>query len=241
MLIMDPPSNWNTATDAVNNAADVDLYRDENSAIFFPRVNMPDAKKDNRLQEFAPCGVVSGIFARTDANRGVWKAPAGIEAKMTGVRSLTHKSTDGENGQLNPLGINCLRNFPVIGNVVWGSRTLEGADQLASEWKYIPVRRLALYIEETLYRNTQWVVFEPNDNPLWAQIRLNIGAFMHGLFRQGAFKGSSPKNAYLVKCDSETTTQADIDRGIVNILVGFAPLKPAEFVIIKISQMAGQN
>jgi hypothetical protein len=124
--------------------------------------------------------------------------------------------------------------------VVWGSRTLDGADQLASEWKYIPVRRMALFIEESLYRGSKWVVFEPNDEPLWAQIRLNFGAFMHNLFRQGAFQGSTPREAYFVKCDKETTTQNDIDRGIVNILVGFAPLKPAEFVMIKLSQIAGQ-
>jgi len=156
------------------------------------------------------------------------------------VRELSYKLTDGENGQLNPIGVNCLRTFPVIGNVVWGARTLEGADLLASEWKYVPVRRLALFIEESLYRGTQWVVFEPNDEPLWAQIRLNVGAFMHNLFRQGAFQGTSPREAYFVKCDGETTTQNDIDLGIVNILVGFAPLKPAEFVIIKIQQIAGE-
>jgi Bacteriophage tail sheath protein len=153
---------------------------------------------------------------------------------------LTVKLTDGENGQLNPLAVNCLRAFPVIGRVVWGARTLRGADQLASEWKYLPVRRLALFIEESLFRGTQWVVFEPNDEPLWAQIRLNVGAFMQGLFRQGAFQGSSPREAYFVKCDKETTTQNDIDQGIVNIVVGFAPLKPAEFVVIKIQQIAGQ-
>ena len=146
--------------------------------------------------------------------------------------------TDGENGKINPLGINALRTFPVAGNVVWGARTLEGADALASEWKYVPVRRLALYIEESLYRGTQWVVFEPNDEPLWSQIRLNLGAFMQDLFRQGAFQGISPREAYFVKCDKETTTQSDIDRGIVNILVGFAPLKPAEFVVLKIQQIA---
>jgi phage tail sheath protein FI len=137
--------------------------------------------------------------------------------------------------------VNCVRIFPVYGAISWGARTLRGADEMADEWKYIPVRRLALYIEESLYRGTKWVVFEPNDEPLWAQIRLNIGAFMHSLFRQGAFQGSSPAEAYLVKCDKETTTQDDINRGIVNILVGFAPLKPTEFVILKIQQLAGQE
>jgi phage tail sheath protein FI len=180
------------------------------------------------------------VYARIDASRGVWKAPAGTEASVRGVQALEYRLTDAENGILNPLGINCLRTFPIFGNVCWGGRTLEGADQLASEWKYIPVRRTALYIEESLYRGTTWVVFEPNDEPLWAQIRLNVGAFMHDLFRQGAFQGTTPQQAYFVKCDKETTTQNDIDRGVVNIVVGFAPLKPAEFVIIQIQQIAGQ-
>lgn len=124
--------------------------------------------------------------------------------------------------------------------MVWGARTLRGADRLADEWKYIPVRRTALFIEESLYRGTQWVVFEPNDEPLWAQIRLNVGAFLHNLFRLGAFQGSTPKDAYFVKCDKETTNQTDINAGIVNVVVGFAPLKPAEFVVIKLQQIAGQ-
>jgi phage tail sheath protein FI len=183
---------------------------------------------------------VAGIYARTDAARGVWKAPAGTEARLTGVQKLDVPLTDPENGALNLLGINCLRTFPVYGPVVWGDRTLEGADALASEWKYVPVRRFALFLEESLYRGTKWVVFEPNDEPLWAQIRLNVGAFMQNLFRQGAFQGQTPREAYFVKCDKETTTQTDINLGIVNILVGFAPLKPAEFVIIKIQQIAGQ-
>jgi hypothetical protein len=170
----------------------------------------------------------------------VWKAPAGTDASLSGVQQLEYNVIDGENGVLNPLAINALRTFPVFGPICWGARTLYGADQLADDYKYIPVRRLALYMEESLFRGTQWVVFEPNDTPLWAQIRLNVGSFMQDLFVQGAFQGSTPQQAYFVKCDSETTTQNDIDNGIVNIVVGFAPLKPAEFVIIQIQQMAGQ-
>jgi phage tail sheath protein FI len=210
------------------------------AALYFPTLTQPNPLHDNQLEEFAPCGAVAGIIARTDAQRGVWKAPAGQEASLVGVPQLTVALGDGDNGELNPLGINCLRALPAAGRVVWGARTLEGNDRLASEWKYVPVRRTALFIEESLFRGTQWVVFEPNDEPLWAQIRLNLGAFMHNLFRQGAFQGVTPKDAYFVKCDKETTTQTDINLGIVNILVGFAPLKPAEFVVIKIQQMAGQ-
>jgi phage tail sheath protein FI len=242
MLIVDPPSTWTDVATAAGGMGSFGLSGDDarNAAIFFPRLRQPDPKQDNRVDEFVPCGVVAGVFARTDRQRGVWKAPAGLDASLSGVPELSLSMTDAENGQLNPLGLNCLRSFPVIGRVVWGSRTLRGADQLASEWKYVPVRRLALYIEESLYRGTQWVVFEPNDEPLWAQIRLNVGAFMQNLFRQGAFQGKTPQEAYFVKCDKETTTQNDINLGIVNIVVGFAPLKPAEFVIIQLQQMAGQ-
>jgi phage tail sheath protein FI len=244
MLIIDPPSPtvWKDVRDPQTGANSFDslgFTRLRNSAIYFPRVRIPDPLKENRLEDFAPGGVLAGIWARTDVVRGVFKAPAGLETAMVGVRELTVKLTDGENGQLNPLGFNCLRSFPVVGNVVWGARTLVGADLLADQWKYIPVRRTALFIEESLYRGTQFAVFEPNDEPLWAQLRLNIGAFMQDLFRKGAFQGSTPRDAYLVKCDKDTTTQNDIDKGIVNILVGFAPLKPAEFIILKIQQLAG--
>lgn len=246
LLIVDSPRGWDVAAAASN----ITTFRGaigslKNAAVYFPRLRLIDSLRDNQLEDFAPCGVMAGIMARTDANRGVWKAPAGIEANLGGVLGLSINGnpgnlTDGENGQLNPLGINCLRNLPAIGHVAWGARTLEGADALASQWKYVPVRRLALFIEESLFRGTQWVVFEPNDEPLWAQIRLNVGAFMHSLFIDGAFQGSTPKDAYFVKCSHETTTQTDIDNGVVNIEVGFAPLKPAEFVVIKIQQIALQ-
>jgi uncharacterized protein len=192
------------------------------------------------VRDFAPSGAIAGVIARTDLQRGVWKAPAGLEATINGVMGLGVKLTDAENGELNPLGVNCLRTMPAAGTVIWGARTMVGDDRLASQWKYLPVRRLALFIEESLYRGTQWAVFEPNDEPLWSQLRLNLGVFMHDLFRQGAFQGQSPKEAYFVQCDSTTTTQSDIDRGIVNVVVGFAPLKPAEFVVLYIQQIAGQ-
>ena len=240
MMLLDPPRKWTDKTKAlagiVGDVGDPDDY----AAVFFPRLKQSNPLKDRQVEEFVPCGAVAGVFARTDTNRGVWKAPAGLDATLVGVPQLSVPLTDAENGQLNPKGINCLRAMPPGGRVIWGSRTRRGDDILASEWKYIPVRRTALFIEESLFRGTQWVVFEPNDEPLWSQIRLNVGAFMHNLFRQGAFQGTTPREAYFVKCDKETTTQNDINLGIVNVLVGFAPLKPAEFVIIKIQQIAGQ-
>jgi phage tail sheath protein FI len=238
--LIDPPLDWRTKDDAKTKIADFPEARSKNAALYFPRLMQPNLLRENRIEAFAPCGAVAGVIARTDTQRGVWKAPAGLDSTLTGVPKLAVNLTDAENGELNPLGINCLRAFPAAGRVVWGSRTLRGADQLADEWKYLPVRRTALFIEESLYRGTQWVVFEPNDEPLWSQIRLNVGAFMQGLFRQGAFQGQSPRDAYFVKCDKETTTQADINLGIVNIAVGFAPLKPAEFVVIRLQQIAGQ-
>jgi uncharacterized protein len=245
LLLVDATRDWGQVDAAVNQ---IDTLRttlgDEtytrNAAIFFPQFRMPDPLKDNKITEFAPSGAIAGIFARTDVARGVWKAPAGTQAGFSGIQGFTVGMNDNENGRLNPLGVNCLRTFQVYGNLIWGSRTLAGSDRIGSDWKYIPVRRFALFLEESLYRGTQWVVFEPNDEPLWAQVRLNIGVFMHDLFRQGAFQGRSPSDAYYVKCDSESTTQSDINRGIINIEVGFAPLKPAEFVIIKIRQIAGK-
>jgi uncharacterized protein len=247
MLIVDPPAAWSAnkataASVAVAGLAGLGLTGTfaRNAALYFPRVIEADPNRQGQLDTFAPSGMIAGVMARTDAQRGVWKAPAGLDASLNGIAGLDVNLTDDENGTLNPLGINCLRSFPVTGRVVWGARTLRGADIQADEYKYVPVRRLALFLEESLYRGTQWVVFEPNDAPLWAQIRLNVGAFMQTLFRQGAFQGTTPRDAYFVKCDGETTTQNDINLGRVNILVGFAPLKPAEFVVIQIQQIAGQ-
>lgn len=213
-----------------------------NSALYFPWIYAQDPLAQNRPTLLPPCGFVAGVYAATDAGPGVWKAPAGINAGVTGVIELQSKLTDLENGDLNVQGINCLREFRVYGDVVWGARTLLGADEIGSQWKYVPIRRLALYLESSLYEGTQWVVFEPNDERLWSQIRLNVGAFMQGLFLQHAFQGTTPQRAYFVKCDGENNPQSSINQGVVNILVGFAPLYPAEFVVVQIQQiMASQS
>lgn len=247
LFIVDPPHTWDdnpqtAATTAKEEQLDagkqvLPLTHADHAALYFPRIVKRDRLRGGQLDVFPPCGVVAGVMARTDVNRGVFKAPAGLAATLSNVEGLTADLTDDENGLLNPIGVNCLRSFPNIGRVVWGARTLKGSDQLSDDYKYVSVRRLALFIEESLFRGTQWVVFEGNDEPLWAQIRLSVGAFMQRLFRQGAFQGTSPRDAYFVKCDSETTTQDDINRGIVNISVGFAPLQPAEFVVISIQQI----
>jgi uncharacterized protein len=240
-LIVDSPREAETPDEIRQRVESGELTRSRNAAVYYPWIKIADPLNNASVRLSPPGGTVAGLFARTDATRGVWKAPAGTEATLNGVTALEYKLTDTENGLLNPRGINCLRQFPLSGTVAWGARTLAGDDRLSSEFKYIPVRRTALYIEESLIRSIKWAVFEPNAEPLWAQLRLNIGAFMHGLFGQGAFQGGTPREAYFIKCDKETTTQNDINDGIVNILVGFAPLKPAEFVVIKIQQIAGQS
>jgi hypothetical protein len=236
-LIMDPPDTW-TNTQKASTGVDalrIGLVKDF-SAVYFPRLQMVE---NGIIRTVGPAGAMAGLYARTDSTRGVWKAPAGTEADIRSVSGIDLKMSDAENGQINPVGVNGVRLFP-DGVVSWGARTMAGSDQMASEYKYVPIRRLALYIEESLYRGLKWVVFEPNDVALWAQIRLNAGAFMQDLFRKGAFQGTKPSEAYFVKVDAETTTQNDRNLGIVNIWVGFAPLKPAEFVILYLQQMAGQ-
>ena len=234
-----PPPGWRTPDEAVAAAGGVASLRvglaKQHSAVFFPRLRIRDNGTEVTV---GPTGAIAGVMARIDGSRGVWKAPAGTEADLRGVVGLERNVTDGENGILNPRAVNTLRAFPT-GIVNWGARTMDGDNDTGSEYKYIPVRRLALFIEESLYRGLGWTVFEPNDEPLWAQIRLNVGAFMQDLFRKGAFEGDTPAKAYFVKCDGETTTSTDRNLGIVNIEVGFAPLKPAEFVVITIQQIAG--
>jgi uncharacterized protein len=230
-----------TTNNALNSSSNITGQNSINSAYYYPWVLAPDPLAANRPRLFPPCGMIANIYAQTDAGPGVWKAPAGIDATLSGVSGLQYVLTDAENGNLNIQGINCLRQFRVYGDVVWGARTLQGNDQFGSQWKYLSIRRFALFLESSLYDGTQWVVFEPNDENLWAAIRLNITSFMQDLYLQQAFQGTSPAQAYFVKCDSDNNPQSSIDQGVVNILVGFAPLYPAEFVVIQIQQMAGQS
>ncbi len=240
MLILDPPATWNKVPlDFPTINGNLALTSPSaNAAVYYPNLTLTD--ETGATITVGPCGAVAGVWAATDSSRGVWKAPAGTAATLTGIADFTAHVDDGESGTLNPLAVNALRTMPAVGPVVWGARTTVGADQAQNQWKYLPVRRIALFIEESLRRGTQWAVFEPNDEPLWSSLRLNVTTFMQGLFSQGAFQGSTPADAYLVQCDANNNPQAQIDLGIVNILVGFAPLYPAEFVIINIQQQAGK-
>jgi phage tail sheath protein FI len=242
-VIVDPAERWASADDVLDPATGLTsvVTPDDSAAIYFPRILLSDPLNTGQLDSFAPSGTIAGIFARTDMMAGVWKAPAGINAVMQGVQGFplggSGALTDADSVRLNAQGINSLRSFPATGNVVWGARTLKGADVLASDWKYIPIRRLASYIEGSVRRGIRWSIFEPNAEPLWAQIRSDVSAFMRTLFMQGAFQGTTPAQSYFVNCDSTTTTQADVDNGVMNILIGMAPVRPAEFVIIQIQQI----
>ncbi|MFK4727415.1 hypothetical protein ABIE89_008515 [Bradyrhizobium niftali] len=250
-FIMDPPKD-RSADGVSDGIADVasgsELPRSKNAALYFPYLKSPDpitgSANDTiarRPYEIPPAASVAGIYAATDVARGVWKAPAGFQAVTRNTLGVVERGrmTDPRQGVLNPIGVNCLRDFPNIGTAVFGARTI--VTQSDEQWRYVPVRRMALFLEQTFYANLKWAIFEPNAEPLWNAISTSLEAFMLGLFRQQAFKGDSPSKAFKVLCDSQTTTQADIDNGIVNILVAFAPLKPAEFVVITLSQLAGQT
>jgi len=236
-LIIDVKKDTKTKEDVitlVNDPTNKAFDRSDHAAVYYPRITIPDPLNGNKPRNVGPSGTIAGLYARIDTNRGVWKAPAGTEATLSGV-TLVEQLTDMDNGELNPLGINALRALPVFGNVCWGARTLDGADVMTSDFKYIPVRRLTSYIESSLYESTKWAVFEPNDETLWSQLRMSIGTFMADLAKQGAFY------RYVVTCDDTTTTPSDIEKGVVNIVVAFAPVKPAEFVVLKIQQLAGQT
>ncbi len=245
MLIVDPPQNME-----LEQAADVTglgLPTSTYSTLYYPWVDVanPFYHEDSNPNAsttltIAPSAFAAGMWAKTDGRRGVWKAPAGVEAQLNGAAALEFNVEDLEQGQLNPLGINCYRNVPGYGSVIWGSRTL--ATKASPEWRYVPVRRTAIFIEQSIFNGIQWAVFEPNDHPLWGSLRGNIGSFMNGLFRSGAFQGKTANDAYFVRCGlGDTMTQGDIDRGQVIVIVGFAPVKPAEFVIVRIQQKVGQQ
>ncbi len=239
-FVVDPPASVTTAAAMSGFASGGDLPRHRNAAVYWPRLEIPDPLDEGRLRNVGASGTIAGGIARTDAAHGVWKAPAGLEFGLRGA-SIATGVDDRGNDALNRIAVNVLRTFPSYGAVCWGSRTLDGADTRASDWKYVPVRRTALFIEQSLLHGLRWVVFEPNDEQLWARIRRGVGTFLQGLYQQGAFPGSAPGQAYFVRCDSSTTTQADIDQGIVNVEVGFAPQRPAEFVVIRVQQRVLQD
>ena len=237
-LIVDPPAAATTPALMVQAVQSGLLPKTSQAATFFPWIKIADPLGVTKVRLSSPGGTIAGLMARIDSTRGVWKAPAGLEAEMKGVLDLAYAPTNADGGLLSPIGVNILRSFPgTAGPVVWGARTLEGGSD--PEWRYIPVRRLGLFLEESLYRGLGWIVFEPNGAALWEQIRSSVEAFLFDLWKRGAFLGAKPSEAFLVKCDATTTTQNDVADGVVNVVVGFAAIKPAEFILLRIQQKAG--
>jgi phage tail sheath protein FI len=240
MFVVDPPADWTATPETAAETAAAGVrelglngIEATNGALYFPRLKQAPDEDGGDARSVPPSGAVAGVIARTDGSRGVWRAPAGLDAYLVGIEDMEVRLDDRQSAQLTAVGINCLRSFPGTGPVIWGARTLHVVGSGPDEYRYVPVRRLALHIEESLQRGISWAV-EPNGESLWARIGRDVGAFLAGLHRQGAFAGGSARDAYFVKCDDETTTPADVDRGALNVVVGFAPLKPAEFVIVNI-------
>jgi phage tail sheath protein FI len=237
--VLDPPSKAASPAQIRNWANKAQLPPSSNAAIYYPWIKLVDPSQGGAPRWLGPGGAVAGIYARTDLKRGVWKTPAGTEAVIAGIVGLEREISDTESSELNGKAINSLRSLSKAA-CVWGARTLAGRDPSVSEFKYVPVRRTALFLEASIDQGTRWAIFEPNDEPLWARLRLQIGNFLDGLWRGGAFQGARPQDAWFVKCDRTTMTQNDIDNGTLNLEFGFAPLRPAEFVVIKLQQRAGQ-
>lgn len=241
LLIVDAPAAW-TVANAVQLVSAFETIVRENAAMYFPRALAPDPADAGALKAFAPCGMVAGVMARTDAARGVWKAPAGTEAPLAGVAGLSIAGqlgtiTDDDNDRLSAAGVNSMRTFPRIGRVVWGARMLAGTNAAAPERKYVPLRRLAFFIEESLTRGTRWVVFEPNNRLTWTRVVEAVTQFLTGLFRQGAFTGAVARDCFFVTCGvGSTMTQDDVANGRLILEIGYAPFRPAEFVILRITQ-----
>ncbi|NJD51987.1 MAG: phage tail sheath family protein [Candidatus Methanoperedens sp.] len=216
----------------VGNIKPRDNFDTKYAAFYYPWIKVIDPLT-SKSKLIPPGGHMAGIYARSDVERGVHKAPA--NEVVRGAMDIEFQITKGEQGILNPRGVNVIRAFPGRGIRIWGARTLS-SDAL---WKYINVRRLFIFVEESIEEGTQWVVFEPNDEKLWARIRATITQFLTRVWRDGALMGTKPEEAFFVKCDRTTMTQDDIDNGRLICIIGIAPVKPAEFVIFRIAQWAG--
>lgn len=237
-FIADVPKQVDTRDEGLKFIKSLNTGINGYGAVYFPWIKARDqtAVGKNPIVLLPPSGYIAGVYGRIDATRGVWKSPAGTEATIVGALGLATNLTDKDQGVVNKAGLNVIRGFPGKGTLVWGART----PSPDAAWKYLSVRRMANFLKSSIYDGIQWAVFEPNDTPLWSALKLNIEGFMRNLFAGGAFQGASPDEAFFVKCDAETTTATDQDNGLVNILVGFAPLRPAEFIVIKLSQKLAQ-
>jgi hypothetical protein len=212
------------------------LARSRNMAIYYPWLTTATGAGKKKAKSLRPpSAIAGGIYARLDQARGVWKAPAGQEATPTGISGLANKVTSADGATLQAASINPILEFPGKGIMLWGARTFVA--EANSDWKYVPVRRLALFLESSIRDGLAWAQFEPSGEALWAQIRLEVSAFLHTAWRAGAFQGVKPDEAYFVLCDATTMAQDDLDSGRLIVMIGIAPVRPAEFIIIRIEQL----
>ena len=235
LFIVDPSHGWSSAGDAAGGLDAFFPQRGFESALYFPLLQVKDPLANGAPRTIVPCGAVAGLMAQTDTSRGLWKAPAGTGAALRGIVGPAIPLGDRDSELLNPLGINAVRTFPVYGTVVWGARTLARADRGESDYRYVSVRRLSSFIEESVSSGLRGLVFEPNTEATWARVRRSVTLFLDDLFRQGALAGGTAREAYFARCDSDTTTAADIAAGRANLEIGIAPLRPAEFLVLKLS------
>jgi phage tail sheath protein FI len=237
MVILDTPPDRVKPQDVARWLTEDFNRRSQFAALYYPWIRVPNPRNAGRPISIPPCGYVAGVWSRVDETRGVHKAPANEVPR--GLVGLSYDCNFREQELLNPLGINCVRSFPNRGLRIWGARTLVEADNI--QWRYINVRRLMSYIEKSIEQGTQWVVFEPNDEDLWQRVKRTLGNFLDSLWREGALVGGSPAQAYYVKCDEEINTPQTMLLGRLYVEVGVAPVRPAEFVIFRMSQITGDE
>ncbi len=234
-VIVDPPAVWANAQ-AVTAASLAALVSPAaNAAVYFPRLQGTDPLHGNQIAVFAPCGAVAGLYARTDQARGVWHSPAGAGANLLGFQGAAVTLSSPETAALDAVNVSAIRAQPAL--AAWGAHTL-APDTVSPQYKYVAVRRLAFYIEQSLDDGLRWAVFEPNTPALWAIVRASVDDFLRGLWRQGGLQGTTADDAYFVRFVPTIVSQRDVDLGRLIMLIGFAPVRPAEFVIIRLTIIA---
>ena len=237
LLLVDPPRGL-SPTQVQEWVSGSPVAGAEAAGIYYPWLRVADAARAGRMRAVPASGAVAGIIGRIDAAHGVWTAPAGKEAIVRGAGGLAVSLSEVETVALSSAGINGIRRMPSIGLAVWGARTAAGTDGNTSEYKYVSVRRLRFYIEESTKRGLAWAAFEPNGEQLWDNVRRAVEDFLLNLWQTGALQGTKPEQALFVRCDHTTMTQDDIDNGRLIVEIGIAPLRPAEFVVVRIQALA---
>lgn len=242
ILLMDAPTGWDSAQAARTGVGSLGIsgMPARNTALYFPQITHPDRTRQNRLSDYPPGGSVAGVISRVDSVWGPWHAPAGMETTVKGASGLKVTVQDRHMGILGPMGINCLRDIPGVGIVVWGSRSMASLENTNDPERYLNIRRTVLFIQSSLRHSLGWVAFEPVGDALWSKVRLLTENFLYRLFQQGAFSGRTPSESYFVRCDRSTHTEKDMEEGLVNLQIGIAMLRPGDYTICSLELQGGQ-